>query len=54
METLRGQSPDTAQKEACSRLIAHNLIRGILAQAAARPMSRRNESASKAALMRVF
>jgi hypothetical protein len=36
METLRGQSPDMAQKEAYSRLIAHNLIRGILAQAAAR------------------
>src|ERR1700689_2311293 len=35
METLRGRSPEMAQKEVYTRLIAHNLIRGILAQAAA-------------------
>jgi hypothetical protein len=35
MERLRSQSPEMAQKEVYTRLIAHNLIRGILAQAAA-------------------
>jgi hypothetical protein len=34
METLRGQSPEMAQKEVYTRLIVHNLIRGTLAQAA--------------------
>ena len=35
METLRGRSPDMVRKEAYTRLIAHNLIRGTIAQAAA-------------------
>jgi DDE family transposase len=34
METLRGRSPDMVRKEAYTRLIAHNLIRGTIAQAA--------------------
>jgi hypothetical protein len=34
METLRSRSPEMAQKELYTRLIAHNLIRGLLAQAA--------------------
>ncbi|MGD0413320.1 MAG: IS4 family transposase [Verrucomicrobiota bacterium] len=34
METLRGQSPEMAQKEVYARLIVHNLIRCILTQAA--------------------
>lgn len=35
METLRGRSPAMAQKEVHTHLIAHNLIRGLLAEAAA-------------------
>jgi len=35
METLRGRSPEMAQKELYTRLIAHNFIRLLLAQAAA-------------------
>jgi hypothetical protein len=34
METVRGRSPEMAQKEVYTRLIAHNLIRCIVAQAA--------------------
>jgi hypothetical protein len=34
MEMLRSRSPDMVQKEVYTRLIAHNLIRGLLAQAA--------------------
>jgi hypothetical protein len=34
METLRGRSPDMVRKEAYTGLIAHNLIRGVIAQAA--------------------
>ncbi len=34
METLRGRSPNMVRKEAYTRLIAHNLIRGTMAQAA--------------------
>jgi hypothetical protein len=35
LERLRGQSPAMVQKELSARLIAHNLIRGVMAQAAA-------------------
>jgi hypothetical protein len=34
METLRGKSPEMAQKEVYTHLIVHNLIRGLLAQTA--------------------
>ena len=34
MECLRSRSPEMVQKELCTRLIAHNLIRCIMAQAA--------------------
>jgi len=36
MEMLRSRSPEMAQKEICLRLIAHNLIRCTMAQAATR------------------
>jgi hypothetical protein len=35
METLRGRTPEMAQKEVYTRLIAHNLVRCLMAQAAA-------------------
>ena len=34
MEMLRGRTPDMVQKEVCMRLIAHNLIRCVMAEAA--------------------
>jgi hypothetical protein len=34
MESLRGRSPQMVQKEAYTRLIGHNLIRGTMAQSA--------------------
>jgi len=36
MEMLRGRSPEMVQKEAYAHLIAHNLIRCVMAQTAAR------------------
>jgi hypothetical protein len=35
METLRSQSPAMAEKELLAYLVAHNLIRGVMAEAVA-------------------
>ena len=52
MEMLAGRSPQMLQKELYARLIAHNLIRCTMAQAATEHAVPWNESASKAPWMR--
>ena len=50
MEMLRSRSPQMAQKEVYTRLIAHNLIRGILAQAATEHLVRLERISFKGSL----